>query len=574
MFLRRSLSLTLAISFGLFTPHCLIRAQTAKGVKYALLVGCANYDRTQLRPVPHTVDDIEGFKKALLATGFSADHIVVLHDKIEDTRYRPLKANIVEELRLMLIGMRPEDMAVVAVSGHGLHYKGDKTGYFCPIDAKLDDKRTLIPMDGPGGIFDLLKQCKAKQKLLIVNACRNDPTSDVALAAQTLQLDDEHPEEVPEGIAAIYSCMKGQKSYYDPERKLSIFYDHLIRAWKGEYQQGADKVKLENVFEQVTLKTKLDANRTFRAPQVPEVRREYSGDWLIGDAAASIQEITNSIGMKLVYVPPGKFLMGAAPEEKDRADVEGPQHEVEIATGFYLGKFEATIAEFRRFVSETGYKTEAEKDGSEGGRGYDAGATGFDGPLRKYHWKNTGYSQGDRHPVANVTWNDAKAFCHWLSRKERKVYDLPTEAEWEYACRAGTRTAHFSGDDAEALVEVGNIADAAFRAKLAEYDWGIQGDDRYAFSAPVGRYRANAFGLHDMHGNVSEWCADWYEADYYSNSPAQDPQGPSEGTSHVLRGGSLYNSPGKCRSAYRDNGPPDYCANTVGFRVVCRTPAP
>ena len=235
---RRSLLVALAAVALLLGPLYFSHAQAGKGIKYAFLVACSKYDKTQLRPVPHTADDVEGFKKALLATGYTADHVVVMHDRMDETRFRPLKKNIMKELRLLLVGMRPQDSVVVAVSGHGVHYKGDTTGYFCPVDAQLDDKSTLIPMDGPAGLFDLIKQCKAKQRLLIVNACRNDPASDVALAAQKLQLDDDYPEEVPEGIAAIYSCMKGQKSYYDPDRKLSLFYDHLIAAGPDSTTRG------------------------------------------------------------------------------------------------------------------------------------------------------------------------------------------------------------------------------------------------------------------------------------------------------------------------------------------------
>ena len=151
------------------------------------------------------------------------------------------------------------------------------------------------------------------------------------------------------------------------------------------------------------------------------------------------------------------------------------------------------------FVRETNYKTEAERD----------------------NWRNAGFPQTDEHPVVNVSWNDAVAFCDWLSQKERRTYRLATEAEWEYACRAGTTTLFSSGDDPKSLVEVANLG-------------GM--DDGHRFTAPVGSLRANAFGLHDMHGNVWEMCADWFAADYYARSPETDPTGPSNGSQRVERG--------------------------------------
>ena len=170
--------------------------------------------------------------------------------------------------------------------------------------------------------------------------------------------------------------------------------------------------------------------------------------------------------------------------------------------------------------------------------------------------------------MANVTWNDAVAFCDWLSKKEGKKYRLPTEAEWEYSCRAGTKTRFYSGDDDDSLKAVANIADASFKKKYPEGDWAASWDDGYPFTAPAGKFKPNAFGLYDMHGNVWQWCADWYGEDYYKKSPGQDPQGPDAGPFRVLRGGSFLNVAHGCRSAYRFRRAPwnRYCY--YGFRVV------
>ena len=153
--------------------------------------------------------------------------------------------------------------------------------------------------------------------------------------------------------------------------------------------------------------------------------------------------------------------------------------------------------------------------------------------------------------MVNVSWNDAVAFCKWLSRKEGKTYRLPTEAEWEYACRAGTTTRYYSGDDPETLAKVGNVADAALKAKFPDWKYTIKANDGYVFTAPVGKFKPNAFGLYDMHGNAWQWCTDWYGAEYYARSPIDDPTGPDSGAVRVLRGGSWFVRPFFSRSATR-----------------------
>ena len=162
-----------------------------------------------------------------------------------------------------------------------------------------------------------------------------------------------------------------------------------------------------------------------------------------------------------------------------------------------------------------------------------------------------GFEQTDQHPVVNVSWNDAVAFAEWLSRKEGKTYRLPTEAEWEYACRAGTTTRYFCGDDAEGLAEVGKRRGWDGPGKVSRLDVTIAARDGFVYTAPVGRYRPNAWGLHDMHGNVWEWCWDWYGADYYKALTRGRPAGPLEAADRVIRGGSWSSDPRHCRSADR-----------------------
>lgn len=216
--------------------------------------------------------------------------------------------------------------------------------------------------------------------------------------------------------------------------------------------------------------------------------------------------------------------------------------------------------------AEEAYTTDAEKDG-EGGFGYDEATGRFEGRKPQYIWKNTGWKVTEDHPVVNVSWNDAKAFCAWLSRKEKKTYRLPTEAEWEYACRAGSITAFHNGDDSEGLAQVGNVADGTAKAVLPTLK-AITAKDGYVFTAPVGSFKKNGFGLFDLHGNVWEWFEDRYDAKGYENEPVRDPTGPATGSSRAFRGGSWDRAAGRCRSAARGGNSPTFRNFILGFRVI------
>jgi formylglycine-generating enzyme required for sulfatase activity len=269
---------------------------------------------------------------------------------------------------------------------------------------------------------------------------------------------------------------------------------------------------------------------------------------------------TNSIGMEFQLIPPGEFLMGSTDEEvaaalqvvdDTNADAnirfriehsERPQHKVVISRPFLLGTTKVTIGQFKQF-SATGYITEAEL----------AAKTGSGEPPAKRikTYLDPGYRVTDDSPAAVITWNDAVAYCQWLSSRENRKYRLPTEAEWEYACRAGTTTAYSFGDDYK---------------ELAEYGWHNANAENAAHAG--GRLLPNPFGLFDLHGNLMEWCGDFFDETWYRRSPEVDPLGPSRGIPRVLRGGSWYSFPSYSRSASRHLFAPSDRYNTNGFRCV------
>ena len=273
-------------------------------------------------------------------------------------------------------------------------------------------------------------------------------------------------------------------------------------------------------------------------------------------------DLGNDVKLTMVLIPPGEFVMGSPAEEWtrfleeakaaddrwaiERIPTEGPRHRVRITRAFRLGRHEVTVGQFRQFVEQSGYKTDAERDG-QGGRGLVDGEWVQD---PRFIWNtDPGFAQMDEHPVVNVSWNDAVAFCEWLSKKEGVTCVLPSEAQWEYACRAGTSTFRHCGDD---------------EATLQEYAWfSVNSGGK---THPVGELLANGFGLHDMHGNVWEWCADYWATDYYAESPPNDPSGPSTGSDRVNRGGSWDYHARRCRSAHRIRHSPDYRYYNLGFR--------
>jgi formylglycine-generating enzyme required for sulfatase activity len=225
--------------------------------------------------------------------------------------------------------------------------------------------------------------------------------------------------------------------------------------------------------------------------------------------------IANSIGIKLVRIEPGKFKMGAAAGDADALTDEF-QHEVEISRAFYIGVTEVTQAQFEAVMSV-----------------------------------NPSRIKGKDLPVENITWMEAKEFCQKLSKKEGKSYRLPTEAEWEYSCRAGSSKPYYDSD--------------ILTHKQANFF--KNGTSRGATVA-VGNYPANKWGLHDMLGNVWDMCEDWYSEDYYKKSPKRDPQGPAMGKDRVLRGGSCGDGVRYCRASTRYHFDPALRSSAVGFRVA------
>jgi formylglycine-generating enzyme required for sulfatase activity len=262
-----------------------------------------------------------------------------------------------------------------------------------------------------------------------------------------------------------------------------------------------------------------------------------------GDKPAE-KAFTNSVGMKLTLIPAGKFSMGSPDGEPER-DPKEVRHDVTIRKPFYMGVYEVKQSEWAKVMPAKLHRS----------------------------FFNSAQGGGPDHPVENVKWYDAVNFCKRLSarseeKKAGRKYRLPTEAEWEYACRAGTTTPFAFGK--------------SLSSKQANFNGNFPYGDApkgtyLRRTAKVGSYKPNAWGLYDMHGNVWEWCSDWYDPDYYHKTPKVDPKGPEKGVLptdykdyyRVVRGGCWLDEGRGCRSAYRFRAMPHDPYRLIGFRVVC-----
>jgi len=517
-----------------------------EGERWALLVGINEYQAAGR--LQFCREDAEALGKVLVERGgFNPDRVVVLADGEVKPEDWPTRGNIRRRIEQFSRLTEPGDTVVVFFSGHGM--MADGKGYLMAVDSDRDPANS-ISLDW---VKERLAAGKAKTKLLVLDVCHAGSAKDVGGLAPSLV--------GIAGLTVLASCAADEISYVEEEAKSGVFAGRLVEGLAGAADADGDKVvTLAELHAFVKRSMKdwcLKTGKTqtpFVAPETPPpVALAYAmGRPFVRPSALRVpagfraaegtaaepytktgwaKEIVHeATGIELVFIPAGSFMMGSPTSEEERDDDE-TQHRVTLTRPFYLGKYEVTQGEWQKVLG-----------------------------ANPSHFKGS-----ERLPVEQVTWDDCQAFC----RKAGGGLRLPTEAEWEYACRAGSATQFCFGDDDNGL---------------EAYAWCSTNSGKQTHE--VGGKRPNAWGLFDMHGNVLEWCADWYGE--YPTGAATDPTGaasgssrvwklPSKGnrsvawgSSRVLRGGSWYDFPRWCRSGARNWYNPGrvFYYYVFGFRVV------
>ena len=488
--------------------------------RWAVVIGIDGY-RT-LGPLATCRNDARAFARALTEQGgYDCESVLLITD---DTEERPTLATLRRRIAQVAELASPGDTVLVYFSGHGLMRDGK--GYLVPIDG---DARNAVALSW---VRDTLSASRALAKILVLDSCHaGSAFKGVAGIAPSLVAGEGD-------LVMLLSSAADQFSYPAEAGDRSVFSEELVRGLTGAADADNNReVTAAELFAYVRESMKRWSFRTgktqtpvaypvappdvllVRIPDEPTLRvpegfraKEGTKAEPYSNTGYAKQVIHEKTGIEMVFIPAGEFRMGSNSGSSD----EKPVHTVKITRPFYMGKYEVTQGEWQRVMGT-----------------------------------NPSHFKGDRSPVELVGWEKCQAFA----AKAGDGLGLPTEAEWEYACRAGTATAYSFGDDASDL------------GRYAWYD-SNSGDKTH----PVGGKLPNAWGLFDMHGNVWEWCSDWLHESYYARSPTDDPQGPSScswRSWRVHRGGSCYSERQVCRSATRSTPPdPAMATSGAGFRVA------
>jgi formylglycine-generating enzyme required for sulfatase activity len=517
---------------------------TTDGKRVALVIGNKAYADS---PLNNPVNDAEKMAETLRDLGFDVEPKTNLDQK-------GMKAAI----RQFGDSLDSGSVGLFYFSGHGAQVGGKN--YLIPVgeDIQREDEVADAAVD-VDLVLAKMESARNGLNILILDACRDNPFS------RSFRSKEKGLARMDAPTGAVAADGNGPNG---------LFTSHLLKYLKtpgidisetlrltrvGVVQQSEREGKRQVPWESSSLLTRFCfagcAAQQVAQPAapvapaaapvavLPEPAVEPSPPVPVASSRAAYEP-------EMADIPAGSFTMGC---QEGRDDVAGgcdsdekPAHEVTLAA-FKMAKTEVTVAQFRAFVGATSYKTTAEEKGSCW-----SWADGWK-EVKGISWRKLGFEQGDDHPVACVSWDDTQAYLKWLNTETGKAYRLPSEAEWEYAARGGKQGAYSWGN--------------AIGQGKANCDNSSCGD-KFEYTAPVGSFAANGYGLNDMQGNVWEWCQDWYGSDYYASSPASNPQGAGSGANRVLRGGSWNDVAQSVRSANRDYITPGDRYDDIGFRLV------
>jgi formylglycine-generating enzyme required for sulfatase activity len=532
-------------------------AQTEKGIainkkpgnegkRWAICVGVNDYDDKGILDLKKAQNDAEALGSALKDYG-QFDYVYKMTDK-NDPRSEeyPSLRKLKAKLKYLKGFLNPEDLVVFSFSGHGVSNKNGES-YLVLADSDPNDiYNTSLKLKE---VTDVLKTSGVKKSLLLVDACREVLQENKGINQNGLKAEKFEKSEV---AATFYATKDGWFSYEDDKGEYGAFTKFVLQGIEGDadnsdYQGNGDGIvtftELASFVEDGVTDWALSKGKQQRP--YTQINGEKFGDLALASykgVQPNRKSASSSEGVSsdFIFVQGGTFQMGS-----NESDDEKPVHSVTVGD-FYIGKYEVTVAEFKKFIDATNYRTDAEKG---------SGAYVWTGSKWEQksdaNWSSPYFSQSDNNPVSCVSWNDATEYCRWLSSSSGAKYSLPSEAEWEYAARGGIKSRNYTYSGSE------NINDVAWYTSNSG-----------STTHQVGTMQANELGIYDMSGNVWEWCSDWYDKDYYKNSSSNNPRGASSGSYRVLRGGSWFCSATDCRVAGRRGSFPDYRLYDYGFRVV------
>ena len=499
------------------------------GNRYALLIGVNQYAKP-IQSLRYCVNDMELLADCIQKLGVPKENIILVTDNSSVDRI-PTGAVIRRQIENITKLMEDNDQLFVAFSGHGALVDGKS--YLCPSDTNLKDKNSIVSRDW---VFEQLEKCKAKQKIFIVDACRDELSFGGGKSLGSARTLNDPIGADSHGFVLMASCKPQQQSWEDPDLKHGVFTYFLVEGLSGAAKDEDGYITIMSLFHYTSSKTKKYVFNNLSEVQIPMLRQGGEmTDFCLAKLDRPLSfplsptspspsseplpspslkagdrkvETVNGVEFAFRWCPPGTFMMGSPESEEGRNDNE-TQHQVTLTKGFWMLETEVTQKQWKAVMGN-----------------------------------NPSEFKGDDWPVGMVSWDDCQEFCNKCAQLGLPV-QLPTEAQWEYACRAGTT--------------------GAYAGNLAEMAWYYNSISTYHIH-PVGTKKPNAWGLYDMHGSVREWCQDWY-GDYPSGS-VTDPDGPSSGSYRVYRGGYWRSRAGDCRSANRSGRYPDDRDYFLGFRCV------
>lgn len=572
--------------------------------RLALVIGNSAYPAA---PLKNPGNDARAMAERLKALGFD----VLLAENLKTRQIAPL-------LRDFRGRIQKDAIALFFYAGHGMQVKG--VNYLPAVDAEIAGEED-VPYNSlnVSQVLDLMEDAGTRLNLVFLDACRNNPFSRRFRTA----VGGLARMDMPSGSLVSFATRPGSVAD-DGEADHGLYTQYLLEqigtphlAIEQTLGRVVAAVKKASAGQQVPwLEATLDGDFYFAGGPPPAVTaapaigesaafelsfwdsikasddandfRAYLHQYPQGQfaplAASRLQHLTGKAGVaaavpvagegggkvfrdcpecpEMVVIPAGSFQMGAPAREVGSGDDERPRRDVRIGQPLAVGRHEVSRAQYAVFVAATGYK----------GDGPCVVWTDGDRVRQQERgWRDPGFAQDDNHPAVCVSWYDARAYAAWLAMRTGQPYRLLSEAEWEYAARAGTRTSRYWGDDPDLACDHANVHDATTQ-KARAFPWEPHGcSDGYADTAPIGRFKANPFGLHDMLGNAWEWVEDCLTSDYVGAPADGSARVADDCDRRAYRGGG-WSGPASVRAAARNGGPPSLRSHLLGFRVA--RPAP